>query len=620
MGARKYLGLILLLWPAWVPAAPPDRGRSQEALVARVLQKEHSEPEATRRALAALLLQLSPGATRRDALAHLCVLTADAEAGAGLAMAQHGLAEARQTGDRRAESKFLYCQGYAEELLGNMMAAAGGYAAAVSAGEASGDRAALAEALAARGELRQSSGEYSGATNDLTRAYDLYLGLGQPYNQNDVLNAMANLYSEPSVGEYDKAIAYYRQLLAAYEKGGNRADIATVDFNIGSSLELKGDLEAAMSYYRRALEIDQARGDAASVAAEQQGIGVLLGKQGQPQLGLRWVEKALAYFQAQADPDGIARLQLARGELLRRAGRLEPALADLDAARAHFQQQGNLRFLVRIDEARALALAALSRWQQAYEALGRQFKAQNALDHELASRRTSSLRVQFDAERTEQQNRELQEENLHRGEALRAAHREYRLQAQVITLGALLLIVLGVLAMRQLGKLRRLHLQAMTDELTGLPNRRSILAFLDERTHIARRRGEALSVVALDIDRFKRINDLHGHDGGDRALAAVARLAGSALRDSDRVGRIGGEEFLLVLPGAGAEIAAEIAERTRLAIAAASFDEISPCLRASVSLGVSSWAGGKDNVEALVKRADEALYRAKQGGRNRVAR
>ena len=619
MGARKYLGLILLLWPALMPAAPPGRGRSPEALLAQVLTGEDRNPEATRRALVALMPQLSPGATRRDALAHLCVLTADAEARAGLAMAQQGLAEARQTGDRRAESKFLQCRGYAGESLGEMTAAARDYAAAVSAGEASGDRAALAQALAARGELRQTSGEYAGAINDLKRAYDLYLALGQPYKQNNVLNAMANLYSDPSVGEYDKAIAYYRQLLAGYEKGGNRADVATIDFNIGSSLELKGDLDAAMPYYRRALEIDQARGDAGSVATEQQGIGVLLGKQGQPQLGLTWVEKALAYFQAQADPDGIARLRLARGELLRRAGRLDSALVDLDAARVYFQQQGNLRFLVRIDEARALALAGLSRWQQAYEALGRQFKAQSALDHELASKRTTSLRVQFDAERTEQQNRELQEENLHRGEALRAAGREYRLQAQVITLGALLLAVLGMLAMRQLGKLRRLHLQAMTDELTGLPNRRSILAFLDERIRVARRRGEALSVVALDIDRFKRINDLHGHDGGDRALAAVARLAGGALRDSDRVGRIGGEEFLLVLPGAGAETAAEIAERTRSAIAAASFDEISPCLRTSVSLGVSSWAGGKDSVEALVKRADEALYRAKQGGRDRVA-
>jgi diguanylate cyclase (GGDEF)-like protein len=430
---------------------------------------------------------------------------------------------------------------------------------------------------------------------------------------------MANLYSDPSVGEYDKAIAYYRQLLVEDEKNGSRADVATGDFNIASSLQLKGDLVAAMPYYRHALEIDQARGDAASVAAEQQGIGVLLGKQGQPQLGLPWVEKALAHFQAQADPDGIARLRLARGELLRRAGRFEPALVDLDAARAYFQQQHNLRFLVRIDAARALALAATSRWQQAYEALGRQFKEQNALDHQLVSKRTASLRVQFDADRTEQQNRVLQEENLRRGEALRAADRESRLQAQVIILGALLLALLGLLAVRQVGKLRRLHLQAMTDELTGLANRRSILAFLDEQTHNARRRDEPLSVVALDVDRFKSINDVHGHDGGDRALAAVARLAGSALRGSDRVGRIGGEEFLLVLPGANAEIAAEIAERTRLAIAAASFDDISSCLRISVSLGVSSWAGGKDSVNAMIKRADEALYRAKQGGRNRVA-
>ncbi len=83
MGARRYLGLILLLWPALMPAASPGRGRSPEALLAQVLTSENSDPEATRRALVALIAQLSPGATRRDALAHLCVLTADADAGPG---------------------------------------------------------------------------------------------------------------------------------------------------------------------------------------------------------------------------------------------------------------------------------------------------------------------------------------------------------------------------------------------------------------------------------------------------------------------------------------------------------------------------------------------------------
>ena len=112
---------------------------------------------------------------------------------------------------------------------------------------------------------------------------------------------------------------------------------------------------------------------------------------------------------------------------------------------------------------------------------------------------------------------------------------------------------------------------------------------------------------------------MHGHDGGDRALAAVAGLAGRRCAAATGSGRIGGEEFLLVLPGTGADDAIEIAERTRSAIGSAvSFDAIAKALRVTISLGVSTWTGSHDTVEAMVKRADEALYRAKLGGRNRV--
>ena len=183
---------------------------------------------------------------------------------------------------------------------------------------------------------------------------------------------------------------------------------------------------------------------------------MLLGKQGQAgELGLTWVEKALAYFQAAGRPGWHRAPAAARGELLRQA----PAgwrrrWQTWTPRGTTFSSSGNLRFLVRIDEARALARwRALSRWQQAYEALRPAVQGAECTGPRTGQQAHSArLRVQFDAERTEQQNRELQEENLHRGEALRAAERECRLQAQVIVLGALLLAVLAVLAHAPAGK------------------------------------------------------------------------------------------------------------------------------------------------------------------------
>jgi diguanylate cyclase (GGDEF)-like protein len=272
---------------------------------------------------------------------------------------------------------------------------------------------------------------------------------------------------------------------------------------------------------------------------------------------------------------------------------------------------------VRIDEERALAAADLGRWQDAYAALRQQFELQRGLDGRLADDRSARLREQFNAERTEHANRLLAAENATKTTQLAAREREAELQRRVLVLGAVLVVVLAALALRQLLRARRLRRLAMIDDLTGLANRRSILALLDQQLRGARRDDAPVSVVAFDIDHFKRINDTWGHDAGDRALKRIAALARSAVRASDRIGRVGGEEFLAVLPRSSAMVAREIAERVRETTAAADFDEVAPGLRITLSLGVATRVPGESG-QKLGKRADEALYRAKQGGRNRV--
>jgi diguanylate cyclase (GGDEF)-like protein len=126
-----------------------------------------------------------------------------------------------------------------------------------------------------------------------------------------------------------------------------------------------------------------------------------------------------------------------------------------------------------------------------------------------------------------------------------------------------------------------------------------------------------LSVIAFDVDHFKRINDAHGHHGGDRALQRIARIAQASLPEGARVGRMGGEEFLAVLPGASAAEALAAAEHLRLAIAGAGLDGQRTAHPVTISLGVAT-AGAEDDSEALLRRADGALYRAKREGRDRV--
>jgi diguanylate cyclase (GGDEF)-like protein len=166
----------------------------------------------------------------------------------------------------------------------------------------------------------------------------------------------------------------------------------------------------------------------------------------------------------------------------------------------------------------------------------------------------------------------------------------------------------------------RLRDQATHDQLTGLWNRSAILEIFQRELDRAAREGKEVGLVMADLDRFKDINDLFGHTAGDVALRKVARRITSVLRPYDAVGRYGGDELLIVLPGCNAAAAAELAERLRSRVAALPVRVAGQEIPVTVALGVTSSSGeaGAD-VSALVNAADEAMYSAKRAGRNRVA-
>ncbi|MEX0869041.1 MAG: GGDEF domain-containing protein [Nitriliruptoraceae bacterium] len=155
--------------------------------------------------------------------------------------------------------------------------------------------------------------------------------------------------------------------------------------------------------------------------------------------------------------------------------------------------------------------------------------------------------------------------------------------------------------------------QAFTDPLTGAANRRRLEGRLDELFDAARAGGPLFSVVLADLDHFKHINDTAGHDAGDRALAAVVERLRAGVRDSDLVGRWGGEEFVLIAADTTYEDALEVAERCRREIRATPI----AALHVTASFGVSAYHDS-DDMRSLMRRADLALYTAKNEGRDRV--
>lgn len=166
---------------------------------------------------------------------------------------------------------------------------------------------------------------------------------------------------------------------------------------------------------------------------------------------------------------------------------------------------------------------------------------------------------------------------------------------------------------------KRLEKEANVDYLTDVPNRRYFIAQATRELARANRYGSQLTMLMLDIDFFKRINDSYGHKVGDEFLKNLVKVSRSALREMDIIGRLGGEEFAVLLPETDKEKAMEVAERLRVAVAEAKVHlQGGLPISATISIGVASLNSKDENIDELLNKADKALYKAKETGRNKV--
>jgi diguanylate cyclase (GGDEF)-like protein len=179
-------------------------------------------------------------------------------------------------------------------------------------------------------------------------------------------------------------------------------------------------------------------------------------------------------------------------------------------------------------------------------------------------------------------------------------------------------VIVLVLANLTIGSYqRRLEDMATTDKLTGATSRQMFGMIFDHALLVSKRQRGALSVIFFDIDRFKTINDTHGHAAGDMVIQSIVDTARKQVREADSIFRWGGEEFLLLLPDCDLQHAARSADKIRRQISEHPVFVGDGAISVAISLGVAEWRSG-ESADDLVMRADRALYAAKQNGRNRI--
>jgi diguanylate cyclase (GGDEF)-like protein len=540
-----------------------------------------------------------------------CRVMTDVDASGAIAVAEAGLAAATANPDSPARDPWLRLRACRAGMLVEVGDTAKGRAEfeallAVTAQPA--DAGIHALVLMERGVHRSRSGDWDIAQQDLISACEQLKSRGPAMDHVLCLGHLANHYQR--VGDVDEALRLLQTLSAAARQRGATFDSAIYSFGIGQNQQAQQHWAEAIHSFEAASEASKLLGDGVGVSYAEHAIAVSLLKLGRAQDALDYAQRALDRLDRAADPRQYEINVVTRAEALVNLGRAAEANAELERVEPALQKRGDQPSIVLSLSVRADAMRQLGRWREAYQALAGARAIQDKLQELRASQQSARLRMQFNRARDAEDISALRQLN-EQGQRLRQT------QAVALVLFVVLLAATLMVAVRKFRQARHLQTLASTDELTGLSNRRALMAFASDALEKAHRDEAALAVLMIDIDHFKRINDSHGHAVGDHVLRHASRVLAAGLRERDRLGRVGGEEFVAVLPGATLAQARQVAERMRSAIDATRLIGPAGEVGFTVSIGVAG-AQIAESASALLERADAALYLAKKGGRNAV--
>lgn len=410
--------------------------------------------------------------------------------------------------------------------------------------------------------------------------------------------------------DWDQALALNQEGIDWSVAKGRTHDVADFRFKAGWILVMQGRHEQALAQFSRARAIRAPFSDVVNDAYIDLMTCEALLPLGRLAAAKTACIRAARVFAAHNDASrGQARLLLARIAL----GQNQPrqALDQLARLVRGGDAQSASVNVAKLFLARAQAQAALRQWPQAYADLDRYVVLNARWNQTEGARQAAILRARFETDRQADRNRELRAALTFAGEREREQQRRTMIFA---VSGGIFILLLGYIVASQRRNRRRLQRIASRDGLTGLLSRQWTTDLSTAMLEQAFRQNSPVSVALIDLDHFKSVNDTHGHAAGDEVLRQFAAAASRIIRKGDVLGRWGGEEFLVVMPGTPVTRAAELVERLRSSVTDLRF-AFSDDLRIRFSAGVTEQTTER-TLDDLVARADLALYRAKERGRN----
>lgn len=533
--------------------------------------------------------------------------------------AEQALANITATASAHYITDITLCHSWFLQLTGDISGAMQGYTKSLKSAYEHEDIKLIADARSLRGALHSYIGNFSEALDDLVTAQGLYESLNLTGWANVNLSDIATSFRR--YGDPESAIKYYSKLKELYVKNGNKEQVANVTSDIGIALDEMGEHEQAIDNFRSSYQYFKEHNLNLIAAINATNIAYSL-------IQLNRLNEAETYLKEAAqeitenEPAAYSFLKLFLGKIRFQQGRYQEALDELSASENAFRVMHNDRGLIQLLQLKSDIYASLGDLPQAYNTLQQFVVITKKVDDNTSAHQTTELKVKFDTSWIESENKRLIDSQKSKEQELALLEKNKSLQLIILLLTGCILAIVSLFAYKQVHRNRHLQTIALTDYLTQLPNRRHIYAQAELYFQQALKQQTPLSVIIFDADHFKKINDNFGHEIGDQALLTIAEACQALTADRNLIGRIGGEEFLILLPNTDANRVWQLAHELQTLITRYGAINLPVELKLTVSAGVATLHPelGKqdDNFARLLKRADNALYEAKNAGRNCV--
>lgn len=466
-----------------------------------------------------------------------------------------------------------------------------------------------------RADSHIQQAQYEQALELLNKAYENSDNLTDNSIRNDVLNSIANVYY--NTGQLEQAYRYFTELVKLDKTNEDKTALSVSLFNLGHVNASRKQFSKADKNFKDSLKISRALADDVGIASTLKAMGVNAQAQSKLNSAKKYLRESLHLFVAIHDKTQAARVQRHLGDIAHEQQNYEQALEHYLAALSVLQKQPFSKALMRTHRGLSASYEKMVNLAQALEHHQRYASLQKQLLEQQNKEVTQRLQIQFETQRFAAENEQLALINEQQEQELEHRQTTLKLQYLLITLALIVILLITALWSRSKKHAKAMQLLATRDELTGIQNRRSIMQFAMKEWHRAIRFNRPYCCLAIDIDNFKQINDSFGHATGDAVLKLIAESLNSGLRVTDSLGRVGGEEFLLISIETNLLEAHALAERLRSKIEMLQHPH-EPSKSITISIGITE-LNNQISLEEMIAQADEALYQSKNRGRNAVS-